>query len=346
VSSRGGFQFIDEVRISASSGRGGDGLVAFRREKFVPKGGPAGGDGGRGGQVWFVATRQRNTLHHLRFTPQLKAKNGVPGGSANKTGKRGADLIIEVPVGTLIKNGRGVLLQDLDEGGQRYLALEGGAGGQGNARFTTATRQAPDFASAGGPAKEGTFQLELKLLADVGLLGYPNAGKSTLISRLSAAKPKVAAYPFTTLTPSLGVVAVPGTHDAFVMADIPGLIEGASDGAGLGLRFLRHVERCSLLLHLISLDPLEIEVNGAALERFERINGELKRFNPQLARRPQVVLLSKADLVQPEELAAVLLAFEQNGQAVLVGSAVTGAGMDPLVYALQERLLQSAEESA
>lgn len=339
-------RFIDEVRIRASSGAGGPGLVAFRREKFVPQGGPSGGDGGRGGDVVFHATRDRNTLLHLRYKQHVKAQDGRPGGPSNKHGAGGDDAVVEVPVGTLVRHGRtGAVLADLTEHDQRQVILEGGRGGAGNARFKTSTRQAPDFAKGGQPGQEAELVLELKLLADVGLLGFPNAGKSTLISRLSKARPKVAAYPFTTLAPSLGVVQIPGTYDSFVMADIPGLIEGAAEGAGLGHRFLKHVERCALLLHLVSMDPLEESATGPVQERFATILSELQRFDPALARRPQVVLLSKADLASDEEIEATRAAFEAEGHPVFVASSVTGDGLDPLVFELAERVAQHKAEA-
>lgn len=337
-------RFIDEVRVEASSGAGGPGLSAFRKEKFVTKGGPWGGDGGKGGDVVLRATRDRNTLLHLRYKQQLKAKNGVAGGTARRTGAGGADVVIDVPVGTVAKDASsGRVLADLTEDGQTVVLLAGGKGGLGNAKFKSSTNRAPTYAQPGEPGQTASIILELKLMADVGLLGYPNAGKSTLISRLSAAKPKVASYPFTTLAPSLGVVKIPGTYDSFVMADIPGLIQGAADGAGLGHRFLRHVERCSLLLHLVSLDPMETEAQGEPLERFARINHELQRFDPALAERPQIVLLSKADLASPEELAAARAAFEDAGHIPLIGSSITGDGLDALVFSLAERMRDTEE---
>ena len=326
--------FIDEVHVFARGGAGGEGMVSFRREKYVSKGGPSGGDGGRGGDLIFVATAGRNTLLHLRYGPHLRADSGARGRSSNKHGACGENLLVEVPVGTVIRDMQGKQVADLAEEGAQFLAVEGGIGGKGNARFATPSRPAPDFSLGAGPAVEVEFRLELKLLADVGLLGFPNAGKSTLISRLSGAKPKVAAYPFTTLTPKLGVVRVPGDYRTFVMADIPGLIEGASEGAGLGLRFLRHVERCRLLLHLVSLDPGEDEMHGDALSRFDKINAELRKFDPGLAERPQVVLLSKADLADDERLQATRDAFEARGLPTLSASAVVGTGLDAVIHAV------------
>lgn len=287
----------------------------------------------------LLATRDRNTLSHLRFKQHIKAGNGVAGGPANRTGRSGTEAVIELPVGTVVRDFKsGQVLADLSEDGMRVVLLAGGKGGMGNARFKSATRRAPDYAQGGLPGENKELMLELKLLADVGLLGFPNAGKSTLISRLSEAKPKIAAYPFTTLTPSLGVVKVPGSYETFVMADIPGLIEGAADGTGLGHQFLRHVERCALLLHLLSLDPLEEPVHGDAITRFATINSELQRFDPALARRPQVVLLSKADLASEQDVTTAREALEAAGHSVFVASSVTGAGLDALVYDLAARV--------
>lgn len=333
--SPGGYRFIDEVRITATSGDGGHGARTFRREKFVPRGGPDGGDGGRGGHVVFEADASRNTLQALRYTRFLKAKRGGDGDGKQKNGRSGADRVVAVPVGTLVKDARtGELLVDLNEVGQRVVICEGGRGGRGNVHFKTARNRAPEQAEDGHPGEERELVLELKLLADVGLLGFPNAGKSTLISRLSGARPKVAAYPFTTLEPKLGVVEIPGQYRTFVMADIPGLIEGAAEGAGLGHQFLRHVERCSALLHLLSLDPIEVEVSGDLPERFAKINHELERYDPELARRPQLVLLSKADLVDADVVAAARAQIESLGHEVLTASAVTGVGLKELVFAL------------
>ena len=280
-----------------------------------------------------------NTLHPLRFKPIIKAKPGEHGGRNNRTGRGGADLVVKVPVGTTIKDGKsGKLLGELAVDGEQQVILKGGNGGLGNAKFSTSTNRAPTRSEPGGPGESRELLIELKLLADVGLLGFPNAGKSTLISRLSAAKPKVAAYPFTTLEPSLGVVAVPGSYHSFVVADIPGLIEGAAEGAGLGHRFLRHVERCRLLLHLLSLDPYEDENNGSPRERFDKINSELRRYDPELAGRPQVVLLSKLDLVGQDRVDEICSEFESLGHVVLSASAVTGQGIDPLIFALADSL--------
>jgi len=328
-------KFIDEVRVTAVSGKGGDGCGAFRREKFVPRGGPSGGSGGRGGHVIFRASRHFNTLHSLRFTPIVRAKGGSSGGPNLRTGAQGKDRVIEVPVGTLIRrSGSDRVLADLHEEGADFLAVEGGAGGRGNASFKSSTHRAPTRFESGGSSQEAEFQLELKLLADVGLLGFPNAGKSTLISALSAARPKVASYPFTTIAPSLGVVQVAEDYSTFVMADIPGLIEGAAEGAGLGHRFLRHVERCRILLHMVSLDPFEVDAHGTVQERFEKMNQELQRYSPKLGARQQVVLLSKLDVAEPDVVAEASSWFEEQGLPVMTGSAVTGAGMKELVSAI------------
>ncbi|HCP46509.1 MAG TPA: GTPase ObgE [Deltaproteobacteria bacterium] len=338
-------KFLDEVRINATSGAGGDGCVSFRREKFVSRGGPDGGDGGRGGHIIFKASRHFNTLHRLRFSPIIKGKRGTNGGGSRRTGAQGKDTIIEVPQGTLIRDQKdGVVLCDLAEDGAEFLALEGGRGGKGNCRFSTSTRRAPDFAQAGGSSVTSDFYLELKLLADVGLLGFPNAGKSTLISRLSAARPKVAPYPFTTLQPSLGVVEVPGAFQTFVVADIPGLIEGAAEGVGLGHQFLRHVERCSLLLHLVSLDPVEAEANGAVLDRLNTMNQELARYDEKLAAKRQLVLLSKLDLVSSEEVASIRGALLDAGHEVFAASAVSGEGLKELTFALHQAISEDRDD--
>jgi GTP-binding protein len=295
--------------------------------------------------VIFEADRGMNTLHPLRFKPIVKAKGGEHGGRNNCTGRGGEDLVLRVPIGTTIKDATsGVLLAEVKEHGEQRVVIDGGAGGRGNAKFSSSTNRAPTRSEPGGPALTVELTIELKLLADVGLLGFPNAGKSTLISRISAARPKVAAYPFTTLEPSLGVVAVPGSYHSFVVADIPGLIEGAAEGAGLGHRFLRHVERCRLLLHLLSLDPIEDEATCGPLERFEKINSELARYDAELAERPQVVLLSKLDLVEPDRLAELRSEFEAAGHTVMAASAVTGEGINPLIFALADALKSLPKE--
>lgn len=331
-------QFVDQVEIQVKAGDGGNGLVAFRREKFVPRGGPAGGDGGRGGSVIIEADERLNTLVDLRYKRHYKAERGGDGGPNNRTGKDGGDLVIHVPVGTIVKDkDTDEVLGDLIEHGQRVIAAEGGRGGRGNASFATATTQTPRFAENGDPGEERALQLELKLLADVGLVGFPNVGKSTLISRISAAKPKIADYPFTTLTPNLGVVRV-DEERSFVVADLPGLIEGAHQGAGLGHQFLRHIERTRLIVHLV-------EVSGATgrepLRDFDVINEELASFNPRLAELPQIVALTKVDVPGAGEIAApVARAIKERGYDAHLISPVTGQGVQELVYDVAEKLEQ------
>src|SRR5713101_1706832 len=292
--------FIDRAKIRVRGGHGGNGVTAFRREKFVPRGGPSGGDGGRGGDVWIIADQSLNTLLHLRYNPEHVAGRGLHGEGSNRTGSEGADAIVRVPIGTQIFDPRtNDLLSDLDEDGVRWLAARGGRGGFGNAHFATSTNRAPRYHQEGSPGEEVELQLELKLLADVGLIGLPNAGKSTFISRISAARPKIADYPFTTLEPHLGVVDL-GDFRTFVVADIHGLIEGAHEGAGLGERFLRHVERTKLLLHLVDVSSLSA---APPEENYEVINRELAAYDVKLAERPQIVVATKIDaLDEPERL--------------------------------------------
>jgi len=303
--------------------------VSFRREKFVPRGGPDGGDGGKGGDIILMAREGLSTLLDLRYQQHYRAASGDHGQGKKKQGKSGDDLIISVPVGTLVKDAEtGEILKDLTADGQRFVAIRGGRGGRGNARFATATRQAPRIAQPGEKGEQQRLQLELKLLADVGIVGRPNAGKSTLLRRVSAARPKVADYPFTTLVPCLGVVSY-GDLKSFVMADIPGLIAGAHRGAGLGSRFLRHIERTSLLVHLvdISADP-----EGDAWRFYEEINEELGRFHPSLAEKPQIAVLNKIDLpVVRERISQIRDAFRQKGVDLLAISAWTGEGVEDVV---------------
>src|ERR1700693_1352347 len=283
--------FIDEVIITVKAGDGGNGCLAFRREKFVPRGGPSGGDGGRGGDVYLVANEHQNTLLHLRYNPEHKAERGRHGEGSNRTGHEGHTVEVEVPVGTVVwDESTGERLFDFTEPGQRYLAARGGRGGKGNARFATSPHQVPTEHEPGKPGEERRLRLELKLLADVGLVGFPNAGKSTLISRISAAKPKIADYPFTTLEPNLGVVSA--GDETFVVADIPGLIEGAHLGHGLGVQFLRHVERTRLLVHLVDVS----EATGRdPVDDFQVVMAELASFSEELARKPMFVVASKID---------------------------------------------------
>src|SRR5215475_3083430 len=292
--------FIDRTKIRVKGGDGGNGVTAFRREKFVPRGGPSGGDGGRGGDVWIVADQSVNTLLHLRYNPEHVAGRGMHGEGSNRSGREGADAIVRVPVGTQVFDPHtNELLFDFNENGQRWLAARGGRGGFGNARFATSTNRAPRYHQEGDAGEHFELQLELKLLADVGLVGFPNAGKSTFISTVSAARPKIADYPFTTLEPHLGVVDL-GDFRTFVIADIPGLIEGAHTGAGLGDRFLRHVERTKLLLHLVDVSSVS---GREPVADYETVNHELASYNADLAARPQFVIATKIDaLDDPERL--------------------------------------------
>ena len=322
--------FVDEARISVHGGDGGDGCISFRREKFVPKGGPDGGDGGHGGSVVLVANPELNTLLTFRYQPVYRAERGRHGEGAHRTGRSGADLEVPIPVGTVIfDEDRASVLADLAHPGDRYVAARGGRGGRGNARFATSTNQAPRRHDPGEEGETHVLQLELKLLADVGLVGFPNAGKSTLLSRISAAKPKIADYPFTTLAPMLGVARVDDER-ILVVADIPGLIEGAHAGAGLGDRFLRHVERCRVLLHLV--DPLApARELGPAIDAIDR---ELALYSERLAGKPQILVLTKKDALQDETVVeAARREAQARGRALHVVSAVTGEGLTGLLRA-------------
>jgi len=321
--------FIDEVTIHARAGDGGAGCVSFRREKFIPYGGPDGGDGGDGGNVIIRASRDLSTLYDLRLHPHQRAGRGKHGMGKDRHGARGEDRIITVPVGTIVRDGEtGELIADLTEDGSEIVVLRGGRGGQGNARFATSTNRAPKFAQPGEPGEERRLRLELKLMADVGLLGFPSVGKSSIITKLSAARPKIADYPFTTLVPHLGVVPYKGFR-SFVMADIPGIIEGAHEGAGLGHRFLKHVERTRILLHI--LDPCRTH-DSNPLHDYETLNRELSLFSPDLARKPQIVVVNKIDL---PDVVALLPEIEEyflpRGIRVFPVSAATGAGMESLL---------------
>ena len=321
-------RFVDEVEITVSSGKGGDGMASFRREAKVPRGGPDGGDGGRGGAVRLTATRARNTLIDFRYRRVQHADNGQ-GGMKNKMyGASGADLILWVPVGTLVyDNDTDELLADLNADGAVY-EIPGGKGGRGNPWFRTSTYQTPTEAEPGFPGVEANLRLELKLMADVGLLGFPNAGKSTLISRVSAAKPKIADYPFTTLQPHLGVVSV-ALGDSFVIADIPGLIEGAAEGKGLGLQFLRHVERCALYLHLVSAEAPDVA------DRVRILDNELAKYNETLLDREQVIVLTKCDLILDEERDALVEELKTTfKRRVFAVSSATNAGLQELILAV------------
>ena len=330
--------FIDRAKIRVQGGHGGNGVTAFRREKFVPRGGPSGGDGGRGGDVWLVADVSVNTLLHLRYNPLHVAARGLHGEGSNRSGKEGDDSIVTVPVGTQVFDPRtNELLFDFDADGARWLAARGGRGGFGNAHFTTSTNRAPRYHQEGSPGDEFELQLELKLLADVGLVGFPNAGKSTFISVVSAAHPKIADYPFTTLEPHLGVVDM-GDFRTFVVADIPGLIEGAHEGHGLGDRFLRHIERTKLLLHLVDVSSIS---GRDAVSDYEVINHELAAYNPQLAARAQFVVATKIDaLDEPERLEKLRQRALADDRPFFAVSAVTGAGVRELLTAIARELEQ------
>ena len=335
--------FIDRVKIHVKAGNGGDGVTAFRREKFIPRGGPSGGDGGKGGDVWMESDESLNTLLHLRYNPEHKAERGRHGEGSNRHGKDGADVLIKVPIGTQVFDAESEdLLFDFTENGQRFLAAKGGKGGWGNQHFATSTNRAPKYHYTGRTGDEKDLQLELKLIADVGLVGFPNAGKSTLISVISAAKPKIADYPFTTLEPNLGVVDL-GEYKTFVVADIPGLIEGASEGAGLGDRFLRHVERTKLILHLVDVSSIS---GRDAVSDYEIINRELENYNQDLAERPQIVVATKIDaLDEPERLENLRAAAEKDGKPFLEISAVANQGVKELVNRVALRLSEISAET-
>ena len=318
-------KFIDKCKIRVVSGRGGNGMVAWRREKYVDKGGPAGGDGGRGGDVYLVADENMSTLMDFKHKSVFKAESGENGGIKNMHGACAKELVIKVPVGTVVKDVKtDKIIADLKENGQKVLVAKGGRGGRGNARFATAQKRAPQFCEPGEPSIERELFLELKLIADVGLLGMPNAGKSTLISRISSAKPKIADYPFTTLIPNLGVVKK-HSGDGYVVADIPGLIEGASEGVGLGFDFLRHVERCRFLVHL--LDSTEED----PFENYKKINLELKKHSEHLANLYQIVALNKIDAISDEKKEELLTQFKNAADDVFEISAVTGENLDKLL---------------
>ncbi len=322
--------FIDKARIKVMSGRGGDGMVAWRREKYVDKGGPAGGDGGCGGDVYFEGTSDMSTLMDFKYKSVYKAQNGVNGGIKNQFGARGKDLIIKVPIGVVVKDLKtGKIIADINEEGQTVLIAKGGRGGRGNARFATAQKRAPQFCEPGEPAIERELELELKLIADVGLLGMPNAGKSTLISVISSAKPKIADYPFTTLIPNLGVVENPN-GEAFVVADIPGLIEGASDGAGLGFEFLKHVQRCKFLIHIVDLSAEN------PIENYRKINNELKKFDEELSKRYQFLLLNKIDIIGEEKVQELHDEFEKLNPDVALVSCATHSGIKEFLNRLYD----------
>jgi GTP-binding protein len=337
-------KFVDEVRIQVKAGDGGNGAVAFRREKYIERGGPSGGDGGNGGSVIFEADPQLTTLLDYRYQQHHEAKHGGHGRGSDCNGAASDDLVLRVPVGTLVTDtGNGERLGDLSAAGERLIVARGGRGGLGNMNFATSTRQTPRFAQDGTPGEQRELVLELKLLADVGLLGFPNAGKSTLISRVSRARPKVADYPFTTLVPNLGMVQYRGDR-SFVMADIPGLIEGASAGAGLGHQFLRHVERCRVLIHLIDMGA---EGEGREpLHDFDVLNRELEKYSPELAKKPQIVAANKVDLPYARErLPKLARALKKRGLDVLPVSSFTGEGLDSVLDAVAAKLWVDATQA-
>jgi GTP-binding protein len=347
--------FIDEAKIRVKAGDGGNGCMAFRREKFVPRGGPSGGDGGRGGDVIMESSQRHNTLIHFRYNPEHKGQRGEHGMGSNCTGLDGKSIVLQVPVGTaLYDQETGELIHDFSEPDERLIVAKGGRGGRGNQHFATSTHQAPREHELGRPGEERLYRLELKLLADVGLVGYPNAGKSTLISRISAAKPKIADYPFTTLEPNLGVVTVGEEPNlqSFVVADMPGLIEGAHLGSGLGTQFLRHIERTRLLVHLV--DVSDTSGRPDPVEDFKVINKELASFSPKagegsaaehpLADKPMIVVASKIDAANPEKLKKLATYAKRHKLEFHAVSAVTGEGIDELKWALAKRV-QPAEVS-
>jgi GTP-binding protein len=332
--------FVDKATIHVKSGAGGNGMVAWRREKYVPFGGPAGGDGGKGGDVYIEATDDLNTLMDFKYMSIFKAGEGEKGGPKNMHGRAGKDTTILVPCGTIVRDKEtGNAIADLRQTGDKVLVAAGGRGGRGNSRFVSSRRQAPQFSEPGEPGIERDLELELKLLADVGIIGLPNAGKSTLISVISAAKPKIADYPFTTLVPNLGVVKKPN-GDGIVVADIPGLVEGASEGVGLGHEFLRHVERTRFLLHLV-----DISAGEGVMANYELINRELARYSPKLAKKPQIVVLSKIDTVPEETVRAFEAKMRQEtGGRVFTISSVTHRGIDELLNMVFEMLAQLPHE--
>lgn len=329
-------KFIDQVKVSLKAGDGGRGCVSFRREKYIPRGGPNGGDGGRGGDIILKASRDITTLLDIRYQQQYRAEKGEHGMGSNMHGKDGGDLIIPVPVGTIVRDAESdEVMCDLITEGQEFMAVKGGRGGLGNARFKSSTMQAPKFAQPGEPGEEAILILELKLLADVGLIGLPNAGKSTLISSVSSAKPKIADYPFTTLTPSLGVVKY-GEFSSFVIADIPGLIEGAHNGTGLGFQFLRHVERTSILLHLVDISEMG---EGDPVENLEKINRELELYSPELMKKPLAVAGTKLDIKGSGERLDKLAQYcKDKNYDFFPVCAVTGEGLKELKAYLGEKV--------
>ena len=343
--------FVDETKIRVKAGNGGNGIVAFRREKFVPRGGPWGGDGGRGGDVIMESSERHNTLVHFRFNPEYKAERGRHGEGANKTGREGEDVLLKVPVGTLVYDDEtGELLHDFSSPDDRIIIAHGGRGGRGNAQFATSVHQAPRESEDGKLGEEKFLRLELKLLADVGLVGYPNAGKSTLISRISSARPKIADYPFTTLQPNLGVVVVGEMphEQSYVVADIPGLIEGASEGAGLGMQFLRHVERTRLIAHLV--DVSDASGRPDPVVDYKVIMKELASFGGEIDKKPTIIIATKIDVANPKKLSKLKTFAARSKRAFLAISAVTGEGIEALKWEMAKRVdalrTKAAEDAA
>ena len=339
-------KFVDEATIRVQAGNGGHGCLSFRREKYVEKGGPDGGDGGNGGSVYLVADAGMNTLADFRVARKFRADSGQGGAGRNKTGRSGEDLDVRVPCGTVVHDvDTGELICDLTEEGQRQMVAAGGRGGLGNTRFKSSTNRAPRKTTNGTPGESRHLKLELKVLADVGLLGMPNAGKSTLISAMSEAKPRIADYPFTTLHPNLGVVRV-GMLQSFVMADIPGLIEGAAEGAGLGIRFLKHLQRTGLLLHVVDIAPVDVKEDP--VQAVEALQRELEKFSPELAAKSRWLVINKIDLLDEETLALMkqdLLEKLAWDGPVFEVSAATGAGTEELAQAVMRELERSREEA-
>jgi len=337
--------FIDEAKIRVKAGDGGNGCMAFRREKFVPRGGPSGGDGGKGGDIVMESSERHNTLVHFRFNPEHTAQRVRHGEGSNKTGRDGEGIVLKVPVGTIVFDDEtGDRLFEFTQPDQSFVIARGGRGGRGNARFATSVHQAPREHEAGRPGEEHTYRLELKLLADVGLVGYPNVGKSTLISRISAARPKIADYPFTTLEPNLGVVAVGDAKNevSFVVADIPGLIEGAHQGAGLGTQFLRHIERTRLLVHLVDVPDSSGRPDVA--KDVEVILGELASFGAHLEEKPMIMVASKIDAVNKDKLAALKRYCKKHTLKLYEISAVSGKGVEELKFAMAAAVEEMREQ--
>jgi GTP-binding protein len=319
-------KFIDEAMITVQSGHGGKGCVSFRREKFIPRGGPDGGDGGKGGDIILITTSRKRTLYHFKYQKHFKAENGAHGQGKQKTGKNGRNLTIELPPGTLVIDAdTGLLIKDLVDTDETFVILKGGRGGQGNTKFKTSTHRTPRFAQPGEPGETRTLKLELKLLADVGIIGLPNAGKSTLITAISSARPKIADYPFTTLTPSLGVVQT-NWAEPFVVADIPGLIKGAHQGTGLGIKFLRHIERTRILIHLIDVSSIDPD---DPLHQYHTINQELVMYDEKLVKKPQIVVLNKLDLPGVRKAAEIFQSALKDKKVLLI-SALSGQGLEQL----------------